>query len=792
MKNTIIAVVVLFLMISCQQQSQQPNIIFILADDMGYSDMSWQGSPIQTPNLDNLREGGMFLERNYVQPQCTPSRVAFLTGNYPYRYGLHEHIVMSSSYSGIPGEAKTVAEKMKEAGYNTSIIGKWHVGGSKQSYLPHNQGFDHSFVCINGAISYWNYTHAGVNDLIRNGEKVYPASNLNSEASGNKYSTYMWSDEAVDVINQHNRKQPLFMYLSFTAPHHPLNAPQNLLDKYPQDDIDEYWSGSNAQKGRKAQSRKYYMAMVDAMDMAIGDIIEAVEKNGMKDNTMIVFCSDNGGIIEADNRPFRSIKGDSFEGGVRVPGIVYWPGRVKAASSSSALVHMCDWYPTFAEIAGIPVDDEDLDGISALNILKGGEGKRKVVPIISAGRHALISENFSLVGSSENYQQSVNNSLLEFQLYNLDDNISQKNPTNKYPEVKKEMQQQFIKHFTRTNRGSFNWDIKYARYRKEDKTGNHNYDFVINDLPAMNISRSGKNVQIIISPVSDKLTYKLQGSYDGRDWKDMGEYVCRVEAEKYKFPLLPFDKNVKEYRLITTHHFGLPVHDGFSFNTAYHPGPVCTNENSTFVVDSLPYIDGFLPIADISGGKNVQIIEKSLAYKDLEQDGGALQLSGRSQSVPTYFTRYFIEPISQGKIYTSMLVKFEALEAESIGEINFLVQNGWNGPTEKQVSIRFQNDGIYFHQADPSIPQKATSWLAAHDNKVVFLVFEFELGSTGQDEINIYINPENKNLLMPTATYHGEFTFDRLQYTLTGRTGGLLTVDEIKVGRKLEDVIHIK
>lgn len=163
--------------------AEKPNVIFILADDMGYSDMSWQGSPIQTPNLDKLREGGMFLERNYVQPQCTPTRVAFLTGSYPYHFGLHEHIILDRSLNGIPGEVKTIAEKMKEGGYRTSIIGKWHVGSHLQSHMPHNQGFDHSFIAINGTLRYWNYTYIEANELIRNGEKVYAESPQNTEAS---------------------------------------------------------------------------------------------------------------------------------------------------------------------------------------------------------------------------------------------------------------------------------------------------------------------------------------------------------------------------------------------------------------------------------------------------------------------------------------------------------------------------------------------------------------------------------------------------------------------------------
>ena len=771
------------------QSVSKPNIIFILADDMGYSDMSWQGSPIQTPNLDKLKTAGMFLERNYVQPQCSPSRVSFLTGNYPYRYGLHEHIVLSQSYTGIPVEEKTIAEKMKEAGYKTSIIGKWHVGGHKQSYLPHNKGFDHSFVCINGAISYWNYTHAGTNDLIRNGEKVYAASNLDSEASGNTYSSDMWANEAVDVLNKHNKSEPLFMYLSFNAPHHPLDAPLKVLDKYAEDDIEPYWSGPNAEKRRKAKSRKYYMAMVDAMDQAIGQVMKAVEKNGMKENTLIVFCSDNGGIIEADNRPFRSGKGDSFEGGIRVPAIAYWPGKIKAGATSKELVHISDWYPTFAELAGLNVEKEALDGKSAVSILDGANGKRAVIPIISAGRHALISSKFALVGSTENYQRSVNNGLSEFQLYDLEEDQTQKEPTTLYPTIEKEMKQQLTANFSKVHRGYFNWDIKYAKHRFAAKKVDHSFDRVINDQPQMKVSHSVNKTTVEISPVSDKLIYKLQGSVDGKIWKDLDEYTCRTAAEKYAFPPFLSNKNLKEYRVQTADHFGLPLYDGFSLDDAYKVGPLLMESNSVLMNKTLPLIDGFLPIADVSGGEDVEIINENLEYGNYPKKGGALQLRSKNEDIPTYLTRYFIEPNSKGKVYASMLVQFQAIEPESIGEINWLVQNGWNGPTEKQVSLSFQNDGIYFKQADTLPNQKSISWLAKHYKKVVLIVFEFDLGATGQDTLKVYVNPKDSRNMTPNVTCKGELTFDRLQFNVPGRTGGVLKIDEVRVSKNLEDVM---
>ncbi|WP_430813808.1 arylsulfatase B [Carboxylicivirga sp. RSCT41] len=762
---------------------KQPNIIFILADDMGYSDMSWQSSVIETPNLDRLKSEGLFLERHYTQPQCTPTRVSFLTGNYPYRYGLHEHIVLPYSYTGIPGEEKTIAEKMKEGGYKTAIVGKWHVGGRKQSFLPHHQGFDHSFVCINGSISYWNYTHGGKSDMIRNGKKIYAPSMVNKEESGNRYSTYMFADEAVDLIDNHDKKQPLFMYLPFTAPHHPLDAPQNKLDKYPLDQIEDYWAGMEAEKGRTAKTRQYYMAMVDAMDEAIGNVLGALEKNGMKENTLIVFTSDNGGIIEADNRPLRSIKGDAFEGGIRTPAIVFWPGNVKPNSKSSELIHVSDWYSTFADAAGIEYKNEDLDGTSALNIIKGGKGNRDHIAIISEQRHALINDNYALVGNSNNYLRSMNNELNSFRLYDIDSDVTQTKSIHDSQDEKAHMQEQLLAYFPKVNRGDFNWDIKYARYRKEKKTFDHSYDNVINDLPEIDINNAGNKTKVTLSPACDKLVYKLQGTQDGKNWNNLGEYVCRENAEAYTFPALPKDKIIVEYRVLTDMHFGLPIHDSFSADKGYKTG-----DSFAGTVDRLPNIAGFLTKSDVAGGENIRIIDKSLKYKAYPQKGGALNLKSTNKIPEVYLTRYFQEPLNTGKVYLAMLLQYQALESESTAQINFLVQNGWGGNSEKQVSLSIQNDAIYCNQVDVPNYEKNESWLANYHNEVMHVVFEFDLGATGQDKLNIFINPEKGPKMEATASYFGEFTFDRLQFKVAGRPGGDLTVDDLKIGRSFKDV----
>lgn len=759
---------------------EKPNIIFILADDMGYSDMSWQGSPIQTPNLDKLARGGMFLSRNYVQPQCTPSRIAFLTGNYPYRYGLHEHVLMPLSLHGIPAEEKTIAEKMQEGGYRTAVIGKWHVGCHMDSHLPQNQGFDHSFFCIHGQISYWNYTTGNNSTVVRNGEKYYAASMEDGEGSGNTYSTELWKDEAVDLIQNHNKKQPLFLYLPFNAPHYPLQAPEKVLDKYKDVEIDPYWSGSDAEFGRNATNRRLYMAMVDALDKAIGEVVEALEKANMLDNTLIVFCSDNGGIEEGDNRPFRSYKGDSFEGGVRVPGIAYWKGKIKAGTRSSELVYMADWYATFSEIAGMNTMGEEKDGISALEVLMGGKGQRDHVPIISAARHAYITQDFSLVGGGENYQRILNQDFSGFRLYDLKKDISQKEPTREYPELEKQMKEALKAHFCKANRGNFNWDSRYGRYRMKESTSDHDLDKVIDNLPEIIVTKKGPSPGITISPVSDELIYTLQATYDGRKWTNLASYLCKEDADVYRFPGQQFDKKVKEYRIQTHFHYGLPIHDPFLLDGLYKAGPLV----------KVPAVEGFLPVPDVSGGEEVQILENSLAFDNIRQQGGALQLNFNDYNAEPFLTRYFIQPLARGKVYASMLVQFNGRHEESIGEINWLVQNGWNGPTEKQASLLFQQDGIYIDKADP-VPPNTKRWLSEHYRKVVRILFEFELGPIGQDVLKVYINaPVSDGLPAPDAILHGEFTFDRLQFRLTARAPSTMTVDEVHIGTKLTDVLY--
>jgi arylsulfatase A-like enzyme len=762
----------------------RPNIIYILADDMGWSDTGFVGSPISTPNLDDLRNQGIYLNRNYAQPQCTPSRVAFLSGHYPYRYGMHEHIVVPWSRNGLPGEVKTIAEKLKEANYYTSIIGKWHVGMRRQSFLPNHQGFDHSFVCIGGAISYWNYTEYDFSDIMRNGDKFYAASMHDNEASGNTYVTDLFKQEAIDVINAHDTQQPLFMYLSFTAPHHPLHAPASILANYDSADVEAYWADPGAERNRTASKRVAYMAMVDAMDRAIGEIKSTLAQKGMLDNTLIIFSSDNGGIPEADNRPLRSVKGDSFEGGVRVPGVAFWPGKIDAGSTSSEIVYIADWYATFAKLAGLDTAAEQLDGIDAWDALRGKTGQRQSLPMISSGRHAYITPSWSLVGGGTDYQLLLANAFSNFSLFNLDSDISQSSVVSN-PTQSDSMKLALEPHFNQINRGYFNWDTKYSRYLLDERTGDHNLDWIINDQPTVSVDSNEPNVSVTIAPVSDELFYRLQGQINGGEWFDIDTYVCRSDSAQYTFPPFLPPAGTEAYRVVVDYHLGFPAIESFSLGD-YNTGALHSTNSATIEAKLLPQIDCFLPLADIKGGQQVEIIPQSLPYPGNPQIGGALQLDITGSLIDAYLTRYFLIPYSRGRLYASMLLQFNSAGPNCSGEINWLRQNG--GDTTSFAKLAVKSTGIYLDHTD-SVDNYPETQIAGYSGEVVKVVFEFVLGTTGGDILNIYLDPDpNSAPVTPVASMNGEFTFDRLQTRILGSDDGQLIVDDIQVGREFPGV----
>jgi arylsulfatase A-like enzyme len=330
---------------------QPPNIVFLLADDLGWQDVGFHGSEIRTPNIDRLATAGVRLEQFYVQPVCSPTRASLMTGRYPIRTGLQVGVIRPWADYGLPLEERMLPQALQAAGYYTAITGKWHLGLHAPEFLPTRRGFDYQYGHYTGAIDYFKHDRMGGLDWHRN-EKA-----LVEEG----YSTTLIGNEAAAVIERHNSPKPLFLYVPFNSSHSPLQAPQEYLDQY-----------SNIQDNK----RQAYAAMVTCMDDAIGRIVAALDKRNMRDDTLIFFTSDNGGptTLGANNGPLRGAKGSLYEGGVRVPTVAVWSGKIKAGSTNNALLHMVDMYPTLLRAGGAPLDQPlPLDGKDALATITQGK-----------------------------------------------------------------------------------------------------------------------------------------------------------------------------------------------------------------------------------------------------------------------------------------------------------------------------------------------------------------------------------------------------------------------------------
>lgn len=311
----------------------RPNIVFLLADDLGWSDVGWHGSEIKAPHLDKLAASGARLEAFYVQPVCSPTRAALMTGRYPMRHGLQVGVVRPWANYGLPLAERTLPQALREAGYVTAICGKWHLGHFTPEYLPTRRGFTHQYGHYNGMIDYFTHERDGGFDWHRDDRE------LREEG----YSTVLIGNEAVRLITAHDTSKPLFLYVPFNAPHAPLQA----LEEY----LKPYAHIADAK-------RRNYAAMVACEDAQIGRIAAAIEQRGMTGNTLFIFSSDNGGptTLGATNGKLRAGKGTLYEGGTRVAAFATWPGHIQAGLALHEPLHMVDWFPTLLRLAGAPLD----------------------------------------------------------------------------------------------------------------------------------------------------------------------------------------------------------------------------------------------------------------------------------------------------------------------------------------------------------------------------------------------------------------------------------------------------
>jgi len=331
----------------CAQAASQPNIVFLLIDDLGYADCGFNGGKeIKTPNIDRLAKSGTIIDSHYVQPVCSPTRSTLLTGRYPTHTGVYT-IVSPGAPWGLPLAERTLADALRSAGYRTALTGKWHLGEFEKAYQPNARGFDHQYGHFFGMLDY--YTHDRLNklDWYRNGEP------LKEEG----YTTHLITKEACKVIETGDKSKPLFLYLPFNGVHSPFQAPDSYLKPY----------------AHLKGNRQKLAGMLAAVDEAIGQIEQALKQAGMLENTLIIFSSDNGGPPPGDNTPLRDFKGTIYEGGTRAAAFATWPGRIPADKRVTQPMHMVDWYPTLIKLAGGSLEQKlPIDGLDVWPMLTKG------------------------------------------------------------------------------------------------------------------------------------------------------------------------------------------------------------------------------------------------------------------------------------------------------------------------------------------------------------------------------------------------------------------------------------
>lgn len=342
------------------EEPARPNFVFIIADDLGWADVAFHGGNVPTPHLDKLAREGLELAQHYVAPVCSPTRTGLLTGRCWSRF----NVTTPTNDLALPMDTLTLPKALKAQGYSTCLTGKWHLG-SLPKWGPNHFGFDHSYGSLAGGISPWNHRYKKGPYTItwhRNEELI--------EEPG--HVTDLLTKEAVGWIEEHH-SSPFFLYVPFTAVHLPIKEPEEWLRRVP--------------KNIAGDVPRHYAACVMHLDDAVGQITLALEKAGVRDNTLLVFTSDNGGStvenndlkypddncptgkLTGNNKPLRGRKGDVYEGGTRVPTLVSWPGRVKPGKVDSP-VQITDWMPTFSTLAGYKPDrDLKWDGADISSLL---------------------------------------------------------------------------------------------------------------------------------------------------------------------------------------------------------------------------------------------------------------------------------------------------------------------------------------------------------------------------------------------------------------------------------------
>lgn len=418
--------------------SQRPNIVLIVADDMGWKDVGYNGSEIRTPNIDAVAAGGVMLTEFYVHPTCSPTRAALMTGQSPMRHGIY-HALGKNTEGSLPLPLKLLPEYLADAGYQSMMVGKWHLGHATSAMLPMARGFEEVYGHYTGGVGYWDHVHGGGLDWHHNGKAL--------RVEG--YATHLQADAAVRMIRERDRQRPLFLYTAFSAPHLPNEAPEKSIAAY---------------AGIEDKNRRVHAAMVDELDRAIGRIVATLEEEQMLENTLIWFFSDNGGVNPAaasdgmrslvsnlvsvfgrplptgfleflrhntedggsDNGPYRRGKGAVYQGGILVPSVLYWPAALDPAVVSGR-VTVQDVLPTIAQLTGVNLlPDQTLDGKPRWETITGNSSEAGGDFVaVSMDSRAILRGPWKLVVSGDDRE-----------LYNLaEDPYEQTDRAAEHPEL---------------------------------------------------------------------------------------------------------------------------------------------------------------------------------------------------------------------------------------------------------------------------------------------------------------------------------------------------------------------
>jgi arylsulfatase A-like enzyme len=352
--------------VGAQEPAARPNIVVFLADDAGWNDVGYHGSEIRTPTIDRLAREGVELDAFYAYPTCSPTRAALLTGRPASRFGIHEPIA-GESRDALPRGAVTLAQLLRDAGYHTAITGKWHLGLSLETG-PQTYGFDHAYGALHGQVD--PYTHR-----YKFGDRTWHRNGALIREEG--HATDLIAREAIRFVREiRDPDRPFFLYVAFTVPHYPLDEPDEQVEPY---------------RGIASESRRRNAAAMTHMDEATGRVLAALEQEGVRDNTMVIFASDNGAQRAwtpapreydarypvhdrlGDNSPLRGWKTELYEGAIRVPAVVHWPGRLEPRKLTQP-VAVYDLYPTLAAVAGVePPAGAPLEGRNVWAALRSGE-----------------------------------------------------------------------------------------------------------------------------------------------------------------------------------------------------------------------------------------------------------------------------------------------------------------------------------------------------------------------------------------------------------------------------------